>query len=103
MIDIFIPSYHRAKNLKTVKYFLDLGWKSDKLHVFIDTEDDQVDLYRAESDKHGFHLHIFDIDKVSSLFPVSFNGGCLIIEYLIDEDTDDAPVYLSGTVHIKIS
>lgn len=68
MIDIFIPSYHRAKNLKTVKYFLDLGWKSDKLHVFIDTEDDQVDLYRAESDKHGFHLHIFDIDKARSSY-----------------------------------
>jgi len=62
-IDIFIPSYHRALNLKTVKYFLKLGWNAKNIHVFIDDEADDHIEYLEVSDKLGFNLHVFNMEK----------------------------------------
>lgn len=61
MIDIFIPSYHRSDNLKTVNFFLKIGWKKEKIHVFIDDETDDINLYEIESKLIGFNLHIFNM------------------------------------------
>lgn len=61
MIDIFIPSYHRANKLKTVKYFVKIGWNVKKIHVFIDNETDDIDDYIEVSNNIGFNLHIFDM------------------------------------------
>jgi len=68
MIDIFIPSYHRPNNLKTVKYFLKLGWDSRNIHVFIDDEADDADQYRAYCGEVGVNLHVFDMAEARSRF-----------------------------------
>lgn len=63
MIDIFIPSYHRPYNLKTVRYFLKIGWDTSRIHLFIDSEaDDRAD-YEAVAKKYGINLYIFDMDE----------------------------------------
>jgi len=61
MIDIFIPSYHRPKNLKTVKYFLSIGWDAKNIHVFIDDEADDKAEYIEASNILGFKLHVFNM------------------------------------------
>lgn len=63
MIDIFIPSYHRPNNLKTVLYFLKIGWDSKKIHVFIDDETDDILEYQNVAEKKGFNLHIFSMSE----------------------------------------
>ena len=63
MIDIFIPSYHRADNLKTVHYFTKVGWDPKNIHVFIDSEADDRDEYLMLSEKLGFNLFVFDMDE----------------------------------------
>jgi hypothetical protein len=68
MIDIFIPSYHRSDNLKTVKYFLKLGYDSKKIHVFIDNETDDIEEYKEETEKLNCNLHIFDMETARSRF-----------------------------------
>jgi hypothetical protein len=68
MIDIFIPSYHRSDNLKTVNYFLKIGWENKNIHVFIDDETDDIDLYKNESNKKGFNLHIFNMNEARQKF-----------------------------------
>ena len=63
MIDIFIPSYHRPNNIKTVKYFIKKGYDPKKLHVFIDDETDDIEDYKKETKKFGCNLHIFDMKE----------------------------------------
>ena len=67
-IDIFIPSYHRANNLKTVKYYLKIGWPSDNLHVFVDDEADDFEEYSLECDKMGVKLHVFSQEEARKRF-----------------------------------
>ncbi len=68
MIDIFIPSYHRADNLKTVNYFAKIGWNPQKIHVFIDSEADDFLEYEEMSNKIGFNLHVFPMDEARERF-----------------------------------
>jgi len=68
MIDIFIPSYHRPYNLKTVNYFLKIGWNAENIHVFIDDETDDSDDYRKVADRKGFNLHVFDMKEARERF-----------------------------------
>ena len=63
MIDIFIPSYHRADNLKTAHYYTKVGWDPKNIHVFIDSEADDRDEYLMLSEKLGFNLFVFDMDE----------------------------------------
>ena len=63
MIDIFIPSYHRPTNVKTAKYFVKKGYNSKKIHVFIDDETDDIDVYKKEMAKLNCHLHIFNMKQ----------------------------------------
>lgn len=62
-VHIFIPSYHRPNNLKTVKYFLSIGWDADKIHVCIDSATDDIGDYQEQASKQGFNLHVFDMDE----------------------------------------
>lgn len=61
MIHIFIPSYHRPRNLKTVSYFLKIGWEPQKLIVFVDNIADDIDQYQDVSKQLGFTLVVFDM------------------------------------------
>lgn len=63
LIDIFIPSYHRPDNVKTAKYFIKIGYDPKKIHVFLDSETDDIDQYKKEMTKLGCNLHIFDMDE----------------------------------------
>ena len=63
MPNIFIPSYHRAENIKTVNYFVKIGYPVDKLHVVIDDEADDVESYKGVAESYGFNLHIFDMQE----------------------------------------
>lgn len=60
---IFIPSYHRSDNLKTVKYFLKINWDPKKIHVFIDSETDDIAKYESSCHEFGVNLHVFDMDE----------------------------------------
>lgn len=60
---IFIPSYHRANNLKTVRYFAELGWQRDKIVVFIDSEADDKAEYESQCNAFGCKLFVFDMDE----------------------------------------
>ena len=68
MIDIFIPSYHRANNLKTIKYFLKHNYNSKKLHVFIDDDTDDIGEYQEQASKLEFNLHIFNMKEARDRF-----------------------------------
>jgi hypothetical protein len=63
MIDIFIPSYHRAYNIKTVKFLLSKGYKGSKIHVFIDDATDDIKAYKEVTKKDGVKLHIFNMSE----------------------------------------
>lgn len=68
MIDIFIPSYHRPKNLKTVKYFVKIGWNCKKIHVFLDSEADDKAEYEEAANSLGFNLHVFNMKEAQERY-----------------------------------
>lgn len=61
--NMFIPSYHRPTHLKTVNYFVKLGYPVELIHVFIDDEADDMDKYEEEAKRVGFNLHVFDMEE----------------------------------------
>lgn len=63
MCHIFIPSYHRPKNLRTVKYFRKIGWDMRYITVFIDDETDDISEYEETASEYGFSLHVFDMEE----------------------------------------
>ena len=64
MIDIFIPSYHRPKNIKTAKYFIDkIGYDPKKIHIVIDDATDDIEEYKEEAERYKCNLHIFNMDE----------------------------------------
>lgn len=63
MIHIFIPSYHRPENQKTVRYFIKQGYDASKLHVFLDSEADDIDLYKAILEPKGVNVCVFDMSE----------------------------------------
>lgn len=68
MTDIFIASYHRPDNLKTVELFLNLGWEPGKIHVLIDDEADDAALYETACSRFGCRLHIFSMDEARARY-----------------------------------
>ena len=63
MCHIFIPSYHRPKNLRTVKYFRKIGWDMRYITVFIDDETDDISEYEETASEYGFSLHVFEMEE----------------------------------------
>lgn len=68
MLDIFIPSYHRPRNIKTVRYFRGIGYDVKKIHVFIDDETDDIIEYQKQASAVGFNLHIFDMAEARTRY-----------------------------------
>lgn len=67
-IPLFVPSYHRADNLKTVNYFIGLGYPAELITVFVDSEADDIDEYRAVCKQKGCNLHVFDMGEARSRY-----------------------------------
>lgn len=63
MVDIFIPSYHRANNLKTVKYLCKINYDMSRVYVFIDDEAEDEQEYRKVEKKYGFTLVVFSMEE----------------------------------------
>lgn len=68
MIDVFIPSYHRPDNLKTVKYLEKIGYDMERVYVFIDDEADDREEYKAATARYGCHLVVFDMTEARKRF-----------------------------------
>ena len=51
MIDVFIPSYHRAQNIKTAKFLIKNGYDTNKIHIIIDDEADDSLEYKEQAIK----------------------------------------------------
>lgn len=62
-IDIFIPSYHRPRNIKTAKYLRRIGYEMERVHVVIDSEADDAAEYEDECSRLCCKLHVFDMDE----------------------------------------
>ena len=65
---IFVPSYKRAKNIKTLKYFAKIGYDVKKIVIFIDNETPDVEDYKEECGKYGCGLHVFSIDEARQCY-----------------------------------
>lgn len=63
MVDVFIPSYHRANNLMTVKTFKRMGYDMSKVTVFIDSWTDDKEDYERVCKEFGCNLEVFDMDE----------------------------------------
>lgn len=60
---MFIPSYHRPGNIKTVRYLKSIGYDMNCVYVFIDDEADDRACYEETAKKYGFHLVVFDMEE----------------------------------------
>lgn len=60
---IFIPSYKRANNLKTVNYLEKFEYPSKLIHVVVDDETPDLDDYKYQAQSRGFKLHIFNLNE----------------------------------------
>ena len=68
MIDVFILSYHRADNLKTVRYLEKIDYDMQHVYVFVDDEADDRERYKAVAKQYGFHLVVFDMTEARKRF-----------------------------------
>ena len=60
---LFIPSYHRPDNLKTVKTMKKIGWAPSSIYVFIDDEADDKADYEQSCSRLGVNLVVFDMSE----------------------------------------
>ena len=63
MIPIFIPSYKRSENCKTLKYFAGLGYDVSKIFIFIDDEANDKEEYEKLCEKYGCNLVVLNIEE----------------------------------------
>lgn len=66
--NIFIASYHRPFNLKTVYLFLSYGWPPSKITVFVDDGAEDIKQYNSECARMGVNLHIFNIEEARARY-----------------------------------
>lgn len=67
--DIFIPSYHRPDNCKTALFFIKkVGWTPNKVHIFIDSETDDITEYKVLAQRLGCQLHVFDMKEARARY-----------------------------------
>ena len=63
-IDVFVPSYHRPRNIKTMNYLIGRGYSPKHIHIFIDSETDDKDEYEDEVvRKNGCNLIVFYMEE----------------------------------------
>lgn len=65
---LFVPSYHRAGNLKTVNLFCRYGWNMDHIVVFVDDEAEDIPAYEEACKMYGCKLHVFSMDEARSRY-----------------------------------
>lgn len=63
MVNVFIPSYHRPRNIKTVRYLKSIGYDMSCVYVFIDDEADDQACYEETAKRYGFNLIVFDMEE----------------------------------------
>lgn len=68
MIDIFIPSYKRSDNLKTLHFFKKIGYDVSKIHIFVDNEADDIKQYEEVVNHIGANLFVFDMEEARRRF-----------------------------------
>ena len=61
MVEMYIPSYHRPNNMKTVMLLNKMGYDMKKVTVFVDNETDDIDEYVKSCNELGCNLHVFDM------------------------------------------
>lgn len=74
-IPLFIPSYHRADNLKTVKTNIAYGWCPSSIFVFVDSEADDQESYQESCARYGCNLVVFDMEEARSRYDYIFSPG----------------------------
>lgn len=60
-VDVFIPSYHRSDNLKSLRYLCGIGWEPKNIHILIDNEAGDEKDYRETCERYGCCLEVLDI------------------------------------------
>ena len=60
---LFIPSYKRSENLKTLKYFIKMEYPPKLIYIIIDSEADDIEDYEKVCKEYGCNLRIFDMDE----------------------------------------
>lgn len=70
---LFVPSYHRADSLKTLRLAKKYNWAPDKIWVFIDSEADDKAEYEETCSRYGCHLVVFDIDEARERYDYIFS------------------------------
>ena len=68
MLPCFIPSYHRAENLKTIKFLSKINYEMKDVYVFIDNEAGDENEYRRTAEEYGFNVVVFDIEEARKKF-----------------------------------
>lgn len=68
MIDVFIPSYHRPDNLRSVKTLQKYGYDMGRITIFVDDETDDIEQYREACKGYGCNLHVFNMDEARRRF-----------------------------------
>lgn len=63
MIDIFIPSYHRPKQIRTAKYFKRMGYDMQFVHIFCDDMAGDLEQYEQSCEELGCKLHLFSLEE----------------------------------------
>lgn len=73
MIDIFIPCYERAENIKTLYYFIKIGWDKSKIHILIDNEQKQRQEYIEACGKYSVWYHVFNYKEAYKEYDFVYN------------------------------
>lgn len=65
---VFIPSYHRPKNIKTAVYLKKIGWDMERVTVFVDDEAGDVEQYEEMAKELGFNVHVFRMEEARTRY-----------------------------------
>lgn len=65
---LFVPSYHRADNLKTCVYYKEIGYDMSRVVVFIDSEAEDVADYQKSCAQLGCKLHVFNMTEARARY-----------------------------------
>jgi hypothetical protein len=68
MIDIFIPSYKRSDNLKTLIFFKKIGYDVSRIHIFIDSEAEDKREYEETINQAGANLFVFNMEEARTRY-----------------------------------
>ena len=94
MIPIFIPSYHRADNIKSCKYLRKCGYNMQDVYVFIDDEGGDIDEYREAGAEYGCNIIVFSMKEARKYY--DFVHRPSKAQRVMDDDTSSFEMRLQG-------